>query len=99
MADQKATKDRVRCGEARQPQEANRLKDPFLYFSDDEVRMQYLKLEKVPDRPIQPTLVRKKRLSFELHPHVLLEDIFADGSLDESDVSLDKLLEALGGDQ
>mmetsp|Transcript_39045 Transcript_39045/g.66585 ORF Transcript_39045/g.66585 Transcript_39045/m.66585 type:complete len:157 (+) Transcript_39045:88-558(+) len=54
--------------------------DPFLCYSDDTVRLKILKYEEVDETSLSEvkakssTRVRKTRLSFELHPSVLLED-------------------------
>ncbi|KAL7549223.1 hypothetical protein ACHAWF_012495 [Thalassiosira exigua] len=60
---------------------ASKSDDPFLYYSDDHVRMKTLKLEddRVTDgkgekenaKPIE----RKTRISFELHPSLIMEDM------------------------
>ena len=61
----------------------NKSGDPFLYYSSDEVRMNALKLNphpgrNVPEQEPKTEVERKTRLSFELHPNLLLEDILLD---------------------
>ena len=83
--------------------------DPFLYYSNDKIRMRELRLEDVENDssvdassssslPTQdqspPTCERKTRISFELHPSLLLEDLMReifdedDDCLDFDDISL-----------
>lgn len=63
-----------------------RLRDPFLYFSDDERRMRYITGRDDPSaeaafssrRPGQGPLVKRKTcLSFEVHPSLVMDDIVA----------------------
>mmetsp|Transcript_23240 Transcript_23240/g.39733 ORF Transcript_23240/g.39733 Transcript_23240/m.39733 type:complete len:151 (-) Transcript_23240:60-512(-) len=51
--------------------------DPFLYYSNDVIRMKALKLEEISDtEAVDNTKTsRKSRISFELHPSVLFEDM------------------------
>ena len=77
--------------------------DPFLYYSNDKIRMRELRLEDMENDssvdassssslPTQdqspPTCERKTRISFELHPSLLLEDLMRE-IFDEDDDSFD----------
>ena len=57
-----------------------RSQDPFLYFSDQRRRMAYLTHhEKNVDQdnpPQQQQTTRRTRISFEVHPSLLLDDLF-----------------------
>ena len=70
-----------------------KVEDPFLYYSNDRVRMRELRLQDVNDdspdhgssssslsaqQQSTATCVRKTRITFELHPHLLLEDLMED---------------------
>ena len=81
--------------------------DPFLYYSNDIIRMKTLRLEEVPDEASssaeeedqQANCFRKTRISFELHQSVFFDEIadaiFADNGLDTYDISLASLFEEL----
>eukprot|EP00581_Thalassiosira_minuscula_P009622 CAMPEP_0183708716 /NCGR_PEP_ID=MMETSP0737-20130205/4937_1 /TAXON_ID=385413 /ORGANISM="Thalassiosira miniscula, Strain CCMP1093" /LENGTH=95 /DNA_ID=CAMNT_0025936631 /DNA_START=1033 /DNA_END=1320 /DNA_ORIENTATION=- len=79
--------------------------DAFLYYSNDDIRMKTLKLEEVPETvgAIEIRVPRKTRISFELHPSVLLEDLMEEEDGDNEDIifdsidnnSIDHLLELL----
>ena len=73
--------------------------DPFLYYSNDRVRMTELRLQDVEDdlsdhgsssssllaqEQLTTTSTRKTRITFELHPHLLLEDLMRDLFDDDS---------------
>jgi len=72
---------------AKRPREPVRKhEDPFMYYSHQETRMRtllfqdeddYLHLQNEPDVNSEP-VVRKTRISFELHPALLLDDLFLD---------------------
>jgi hypothetical protein len=80
-----------------QPQPILKVQDPFLYYSNDQVRMKELLLQdddssddessptSLSDQEQQTTTsVRKTRISFELHPSLLLEDLMDELLLDDS---------------
>ena len=80
--------------------------DPFLYYSNDTIRMKTLKLEQVTNkdhdvvssRDQQHPVKRKTRHSFELHPSLLLDDLLTDLDLnddDDEDMDFMALLEML----
>ena len=53
-------------------------KDPFLYYSNDANRLSYLLHQHddvSDDEPELPTTTRKTRISFEVHPDLLLDDM------------------------
>ena len=57
--------------------------DPFLYYSNDEKRMNMLKLkdddsETETRSVLQESSQRKTRISFELHPSLILGDVLDD---------------------
>ena len=61
----------------RQQQPVHKHQDPFLYYSDQETRMNELHLnDDNDDRVIRESDLRKTRISFELHPKLLFEDLF-----------------------
>lgn len=77
--------------------------DPFLYYSNDKIRMRELRLQDVkndssddlsssaspsPQEKSTAACERKTRISFELHPHLLLEDLMRE-LFEEDDHSLD----------
>ncbi len=70
--------------EAVEPQDAKR-KDPFLYYSNEANRLSYLLHRRndhqdgEPDEH-QPPIIRKTMLSFEVHPDLMLEDMFFNGA-------------------
>jgi hypothetical protein len=81
----------------REPGHHLKVQDPFLYYSNDQVRMKELQLQEEDSSneastslSIQEqhttTSVRKTRISFELHPSLLLEDFLLDDEhiLDDS---------------
>mmetsp|Transcript_1518 Transcript_1518/g.2962 ORF Transcript_1518/g.2962 Transcript_1518/m.2962 type:complete len:125 (+) Transcript_1518:98-472(+) len=52
--------------------------DPFLYYSNEEIRMKTLLLEEVSETATiddQTEAQRKTRISFEVHPSMFLDDI------------------------
>ena len=51
--------------------------DPFMFFSDEERRMAYLKGRSTSNES-SSSVVRKKRITFELHPDVIIEDLLSD---------------------
>jgi len=67
--------------DAFEPQDPKR-KDSFLYYSNDANRLSYLLLHRDDDQEAapagehQPPITRKTRLSFEVHPDLLLADMF-----------------------
>ena len=72
--------------------------DPFLYYSNDTIRMKTLKLEQVTNKDHdvvsrqdqQHPVKRKTRHSFELHPSLLLDDLLTDlDSNDDDDEDMD----------
>eukprot|EP00984_Skeletonema_dohrnii_P024128 scaffold13221_cov123-Skeletonema_dohrnii-CCMP3373.AAC.5 len=90
---------------------AAKVEDAFLYYSNDQVRMKELLLQDVEDDSSDdespPTsvssnqeqsttsCVRKTRITFELHPSLLLEDLMNDelfGDDTDFDDKLDELL-------
>ena len=61
--------------------ESNRIKieDPFLYYSNETIRMKTLKMVEVSESDAsQERGERKTRLSFELHPSLILEDVMTE---------------------
>lgn len=90
--------------------------DPFLYYSNDRVRMKELHFEDVEEEDSSDdasstslsnqeqstsSCERKTRITFELHPSLLLEDLMDDLSNDDSHDDLDAILDASsnsGGD-
>ena len=67
--------------------------DPFLYYSCDQTRLSHLKAQAAPQAAAaDPSPERKTRISFELHPDLLLEDMIGDDDAHHDDASL------LGGD-
>jgi len=90
--------------------EVAKVEDPFLYYSNDQVRMKELLLQDVEDDSSDdespPTsvsnqeqsttsCVRKTRITFELHPSLLLEDLMNDDELLGDDTDFDDVLDAL----
>ena len=74
--------------------------DAFLYYSDQETRMNVLLHGGESDeRPIQESDVRQTRISFEIHPDLLLEDLIQDDvqrlPLDAVDNNRDGVIEHL----
>lgn len=77
--------------------------DPFMYYSDQETRMNALLLSAgngENDEQIAPALhERKTRISFELHPSLLIEDMLTDNDQglpqDEDDAAVDVVLRNL----
>ena len=67
--------------------------DPFLYYSNDTIRMKALKFEQVTNKDHdvvssqiqQHSMKRKTRHSFELHPSLLLDDLLTDLDLNDDD--------------
>jgi len=65
---------------------ARKHEDPFMYYSHQETRMHALLFQDEDDYPHlqnesainSEPVVRKTRISFELHPALLLEDLFLD---------------------
>jgi hypothetical protein len=97
------------------PEPILKVQDPFLYYSNDEVRMRELRFQAPPSSPDDDdssdagsssfahrsqeqqttSCVRKTRISFELHPSLLLEDLIADDELFGGDsLTLEDILEA-----
>ena len=61
--------------------ESNSIKteDPFLYYSSETIRMKTLKMVEVSESDAsQERGDRKTRLSFELHPSLILEDVMTE---------------------
>eukprot|EP00579_Thalassiosira_antarctica_P005221 CAMPEP_0201892820 /NCGR_PEP_ID=MMETSP0902-20130614/37317_1 /ASSEMBLY_ACC=CAM_ASM_000551 /TAXON_ID=420261 /ORGANISM="Thalassiosira antarctica, Strain CCMP982" /LENGTH=101 /DNA_ID=CAMNT_0048424413 /DNA_START=53 /DNA_END=358 /DNA_ORIENTATION=+ len=61
--------------------ESNSIKteDPFLYYSNETIRMKTLKMVEVSESDAsQERGDRKTRLSFELHPSLILEDVMTE---------------------
>jgi len=82
--------------------------DPFLYYSNDRVRMTELRLQDVEDdlsdhgssssslsaqEQLTTTSTRKTRITFELHPHLLLEDLMKE-ILDDASFDFDVISDA-----
>jgi hypothetical protein len=65
--------------------------DPFMYYYHHETRMRALLLQDVNDSLENP-VVRKTMISFELHPTLLLADLFLEnhhlGAQDGDDVDM-----------
>eukprot|EP00581_Thalassiosira_minuscula_P010667 CAMPEP_0183724118 /NCGR_PEP_ID=MMETSP0737-20130205/17339_1 /TAXON_ID=385413 /ORGANISM="Thalassiosira miniscula, Strain CCMP1093" /LENGTH=137 /DNA_ID=CAMNT_0025954611 /DNA_START=127 /DNA_END=540 /DNA_ORIENTATION=+ len=60
--------------------------DPFLYYSNDEVRIMTLKLKEVPEtKKCFNSTTRKTRISFEVHPSLVLDEMFQELYGDEQD--------------
>jgi len=70
--------------------------DAFLHYSNDDIRLEALKMTECPTQDQVFTLQRdcistkgkperKTRISFELHPSLILEDLLADLSDDGND--------------
>ena len=57
--------------------------DAFLHYSDNEVRMRRISggLLGAPQQSAATEVIRKTRISFELHPSLFFEDLFADDLL------------------
>jgi len=102
-------------GHDHDPEPILKVQDPFLYYSNDEVRMRELRFQAPPSSPDDDdssdagsssfahrsqeqqttSCVRKTRISFELHPSLLLEDLIADDELFGGDsLTLEDILEA-----
>ena len=67
----------------------NKQEDPFMYYSNQERRMNAM-LHKDNDVPATATnnnekVVRKTRLSFEIHPSLLFDDIIFGSDLEDQD--------------
>lgn len=75
-------------------------RDAFLYYSNDEVRINALKLRGDGSRDNHEThleveVERKTKLSFELHPSLLLEDLFDgvdDDMFGDEDIDIEELI-------
>ncbi len=80
-----------------------KVRDPFLYYSNDKIRMRELRLQDVENNSSddgsfssslsnqeQSTAIceRKTRITFELHPSLVLEDLMKELFDDDLDVSL-----------
>mmetsp|Transcript_26870 Transcript_26870/g.45798 ORF Transcript_26870/g.45798 Transcript_26870/m.45798 type:complete len:158 (+) Transcript_26870:377-850(+) len=70
--------------------------DPFLYYSNDDVRIKTLKMEEVSDTLTRTdNATRKTRISFEVHPSMIFNDMFdelyGDGN-DDMDTYIDNLI-------
>ena len=93
------------------PEPVLKVRDPFLYYSNDQVRMKELRSfrdeedDSSDDGSSSTSLssqeqpatacVRKTRISFELHPYLLLEDLMRDEDLFGDDsLNSDDILEA-----
>ena len=82
--------------------------DPFLYYSNDRVRMRDLRLEGVEvedssndgqQEQSTSSIVRKTRITFELHPSLLLDDLMDDELLSpDFDAFLDASIVAIKQD-
>jgi hypothetical protein len=71
--------------------------DPFIYFSHHETRMRALLFQYGNDSLQNPDpVIRKTRISFELHPTLLLEDLFLEnhhlGAQDGDNVDMDVIM-------
>ncbi|KAK1744583.1 hypothetical protein QTG54_005116 [Skeletonema marinoi] len=90
--------------------EVAKVEDAFLYYSNDQVRMKELLLQDVEDdssddEPSSTSVsnqeqsttscVRKTRITFELHPSLLLEDLMNDDELFGDDTDFDDKLDEL----
>mmetsp|Transcript_27813 Transcript_27813/g.47279 ORF Transcript_27813/g.47279 Transcript_27813/m.47279 type:complete len:148 (-) Transcript_27813:58-501(-) len=61
--------------------------DPFLYYSNDDVRMKTLRLEEVSDSSTRTeNATRKTRLSFEVHPSMIFDDMLDELYGDDDDL-------------
>ena len=73
--------------------------DPFLYYSSDKRRMEFLLGRELPEMPLEEPVKRKTRMSFELDPlHDMLNsfpDLFDDMDQEDLDDSLLDLLDDL----
>lgn len=81
-------------------------RDAFLYYSNDEVRINALKLRgdgsranhethQQQQQPLEVEVERKTKLSFELHPSLLLEDLFDgvdDDMFGDEDIDIEELI-------
>ena len=78
------------CHVATKNDDVSKSDDPFLFYSNDDVRMSALKLKEVSEteRPTE----RKTRISFELHPDLVLEEM-ADSLYDSDEVDFKSLLQ------
>ena len=91
-----------------QPEPSLKVQDPFLYYSNDKNRMKELRLHDTSPSSSssedddsasstadeEPTCVRKTRISFELHPSLLLEDfIMGDELLGDDSLSFDDIID------
>ena len=98
---------RTSAGQYLTTRSANNLKeeDPFLYFSDNARRMAYITGSNKAHHYSSfdtATVERTSRVSFELHPSVVMEDILLDmldedDNMDDEDCLLDDLLLELVG--
>jgi hypothetical protein len=83
-----ASKPAAKIPRAREP--VRKHEDPFLYYSHQETRINALLLRNDEDDEQvcrdRETVVRKTRISFELHPYLLLEDILPVDDVPEAEV-------------
>ncbi|KAL7490535.1 hypothetical protein ACHAWT_000105 [Skeletonema menzelii] len=82
-------------------QHVSKQEDPFLYYSDQETRINALLLNgnESDERATQESDIRQTRISFEIHPDLLLEDLIQDDvqrlPLDAVDNNRDGVIEHL----
>mmetsp|Transcript_8061 Transcript_8061/g.17474 ORF Transcript_8061/g.17474 Transcript_8061/m.17474 type:complete len:113 (-) Transcript_8061:89-427(-) len=72
-----------------------KMDDPFLYYSNDEVRMKTLKLETISEAEVadSTTTSRRTRISFELHPSVMFGDMMNGLYMDcDDNIDIDSIL-------
>ena len=67
------------------PTPQDKVNDPFLYFSSDKRRMEYLLGKELPSMPSEEPTRRKKRISFELDPSYALVTRFPELLLNDMD--------------
>lgn len=89
----------------REPGHHLKVQDPFLYYYNDQVRMKELRLQEEDSSneastslSIQEqhptTSVRKTRISFELHPSLLLEDFLLDEHILDDSLNFEDIIDA-----
>ena len=89
--------------ETRSTSPPNRNHDAFSYYSNNQVRIRTLTLadrsnnNQEETQPQQHHEERKTRISFELHPSLILEDLIVEGLFDgdEDDAGIDDILDLL----
>ena len=79
----------------------NKQEDPFMWYSNQETRMNAMLFK---DSDVQATansnkkVVRKTRISFEIHPSLLFDDIIFGSDLEDQDDGYFDIIQALFDD-